>query len=252
MVTRGKHYYDIAKEGSLSVGDHPGLKYLRDLCHNADTILDYGCGEGSRLNILLPENKTGYGVDINDYAVKEAKNNYPRHHFQTYDGRKLPFPNQKFDLVYSAFVLEHTDDPEGYLLEAIRVLKSGGLFVILCPNFGAPNRRSPNSIERPVSKLIKGFLADFSHLNELHFTKVKPKETYHDIDDDTAVEPYLLNLNNFLQNHSLKTIRSSSLWELEAASINLRKLLFMFLGRLGLSPFKYWGPQIFLVVKKPD
>ncbi len=246
------YYYEYARRASRNVDHHSGLMYLRSLARKAPSILDLGCGEGTRLNTLLPSLKTGSGVDINSYAIKQAKKQFPHHKFYLYDGQTLPFENNSFDLVYSAFVLEHTTDPTRFLSEAIRVLQPRGHLVLLCPNFGAPNRRSPNSKENPLLKLTRGLLADFllppSH--QLNWTKVIPKKKYLNIDDDTTVEPYLRSLLNFLLSQKLQIVKQASLWELEPGSLSPRKLLFTILGKLNLFPFKYWGPQIFISARK--
>jgi SAM-dependent methyltransferase len=225
MIDRDR-YYRIAGRASSMIGRHSGLRYLQKAARRATKILDIGCGEGTRLN-LMARNTPGWGVDIDQYAIKLARAKYPRYVFKTYEGILLPFKSSSFDLVYSAFVLEHTTDPERFIKEAIRVIKPGGMLVLLCPNFGAPNRRSPNST-------------------------VTPKEEYGQIDDDTTVEPYLLTLRIFLQHLELDVIRASSLWELEPSSFNPRKILFKVLGSLRVFPFRNWGPQIFLVARKPS
>jgi len=50
-------------------------------------------------------------------------------------GESLPFPDASFDIVYSANVLEHTQDPERVLSEALRILRPGGLLHMEMPNF---------------------------------------------------------------------------------------------------------------------
>jgi len=245
-----KDYYQIAHEASAQIGDHQGLQYLQQLAKSSKNILDIGCGEGTRLNTLLPKDIKGTGVDISKIAIKKAKEQYPRHRYIQTKGESLPFKDNSFDLVYTAFVLEHTENPEYFLKEAKRVLKPKGSLVILCPNYGAPNRRSPNSIETPIKKLISGIAKDFIPSKNLNWTKVTPKKSFKKIDDDTTQEPYLLSLIRFLKENKLKILKYSSLWEKEEKTKNPRKLLFLILGKLNIFPFKYWGPQIFLSVTK--
>jgi len=244
------NYYQVAGEASSKIGNHQGLLYLQKKAKHSKNTLDVGCGEGTRLDTLLPKTSLGVGIDISKKAIKLAKEQYSRHKFFHSKNRVLPFNNNSFDLVYIAFVLEHTKNPKKFINEMIRVLSPKGELVIICPNYGAPNRRSPNSIENPIKKLIKGFINEFSIKNELSFTKVTPKDVYDQVDDDTTVEPYVLSLKKYLKSKGFKIIKCSSLWSLEPFSLNPRKILFTFLGKLGILPFKYWGPQIFIVARK--
>jgi len=50
-------------------------------------------------------------------------------------GEKLPFPNDFFDVVYSANVLEHVRQPALVLDEALRVLRPGGILQFIYPNY---------------------------------------------------------------------------------------------------------------------
>jgi ubiquinone/menaquinone biosynthesis C-methylase UbiE len=50
-------------------------------------------------------------------------------------GESLPFPDESFDIVYSANVLEHTRNPERVLAESVRVLRRGGLLHMEMPNY---------------------------------------------------------------------------------------------------------------------
>jgi SAM-dependent methyltransferase len=50
------------------------------------------------------------------------------------DGYHLPFPSQSFSVVLLVAVIEHTSRPWDVLQEARRVLKPGGVAVIVVPN----------------------------------------------------------------------------------------------------------------------
>src|SRR4051812_11408903 len=85
------------------------------------SVLDVGCGEGYVAAELaargVPE---VHGVDICDIRRTDA---LP---FSLYDGRRLPFPDGRFDLVMLNFVLHHVPDPLKIDLvrEALRVARA--------------------------------------------------------------------------------------------------------------------------------
>jgi len=234
-------YYRIARESSIKIGRHPGLVYLKNLCQTAVTVLDVGCGEGSRLNTLFPR-KSGVGIDSNPVAIQLAARQYPRHQFRVGIGEHLPLADNSFDLVYTAFAIEHCQRPEVFISEMIRVCRPGGHLVILCPNYGAPSRRSPVSVQNPVVKLIRGILSDIFPRPGLNWQPVIPRKSYDRIDDDTTFEPYIRSLIRFLKTFPLQIEKAGSLWEIEPKPDKLYKYFF--------KVFKYWGPQIFICARK--
>lgn len=243
-------YYRTAKKASLQIDGHKGLEYLKSTIPSYPKVLDVGCGEGSRLNQLMPAGTVGFGIDPSDKAIAMAKKQYPRHKFRLGIGEELPYEDGYFDLVYSAFSLEHCLNPEKFIMEMHRVCRPGGKLVVLAPNYGAPNRRSPVSKLDPVSKLCEGIIKDFFPHPGLDWTAVTPSDKYLQIDDDTTFEPYLLSLLRFLYKRGLRIEKYSSLWELDDKPIRIHHRLFSSLGKLGLSPFRYWGPQVFVSAVK--
>jgi ubiquinone/menaquinone biosynthesis C-methylase UbiE len=53
-------------------------------------------------------------------------------------GEELPFASDTFDLVTNLTILEHVQDPERVLAEALRVLRPGGVLYTLVPNARFP------------------------------------------------------------------------------------------------------------------
>jgi ubiquinone/menaquinone biosynthesis C-methylase UbiE len=255
MTDNDPLYYQIAREANISNPNHPGFKKLKIIARKAKNVLDVGCGEGSHLNLFLSSKQIGTGIDTNQFALNLAKKQYPKHKFIHFSGKNIPFSDDTFNLVYSTFVLEHTTNPEILISEMVRVLEPNGQLVILCPNFGSPNRRSPNSIKNPVRKLIQGFANDLflsleTSIKQLNWQNVVPKKNYQNIDDDTTTEPYLHQLSKYLISEKLQIIKQSSLWSLETTKHPLKKIT-AFLGSNSIFPFKFWGPQIFICAKKP-
>lgn len=241
-------YYQLAAKASSDFEANEGLRIIKKFASKAKNVLDAGCGEGTRLAAIIDQ-QNGTGLDINKYAIKLARKKYKDLTFLTYDGSKFPFDNESFDFVYSAYVLEHTTSPFLFIDEMCRVLKKGGQLCLITPNFGAPNRRSPNSIESKPVKLLTGLLDDLFFCEDLKLTKVVPKLKYRHIDDDTTVEPYVRKIARYLTEKGLKQKDCRSLWEIdEGKSIywkGLKKL-----GESGIYPFYYWGPQAFVRYQK--
>ncbi len=111
------------------------LHLYRDLIDHStqkDTcILDIGCGHGDFLGSVYARTPHTYGIDPDEQALK--KNSIIRN---TVLGAAdaLPFPANFFDLVVSAWVLEHLDNPERVFQEIYRTLKPGGKVIFLTPN----------------------------------------------------------------------------------------------------------------------
>lgn len=247
-----KDYYLQARSGSLDTS-HPAMEILSKLADGAASILDLGCGEGTRLNYLDSGQKL-VGIDISKKAISLAKESYPKLDFRVGNLEKLPFKNNEFDLVYSAFVFEHLESPEAILKEGIRVLRKGGSFLVVAPNFGAPNRASPPFKGSRLLKLVKGFFSDFFPSSSLNWDRVEPiasKDKY-EIDWDTLVEPYLGSLIKSLREKGLSIEYFSSCWEEELPNPSPMQKFFRFLAGNSIYPFNLWGPHLLVVGRKGD
>ncbi len=120
---------------------------LRELEPLAGTaLLDLGSGVGwaTRLALLRGPAKTAVGLDFSRRALTLGRRHTPRAGWVHGDGTALPFRDGAFDRVLSFGSLEHFPSPRRGLDEAFRVLRAGGLAVIVVPNFYV---RTPQPLE---------------------------------------------------------------------------------------------------------
>lgn len=90
-------------------------------------ILDNGCGRGEFLHAFSSLGMETYGTDISSYC-KDAK-------VVDLNTDKLPFPDDYFDAVFSKSVIEHIENTEHYMSEMKRILKRGGVLILMVPDW---------------------------------------------------------------------------------------------------------------------
>lgn len=96
-------------------------------------LLDVGCGDKPYEEIFLPYVTKYVGVEHEGTFSETAASTRTRGPDVYYDGKRLPFPDESFDTVLSVQVLEHTPDPALLMSEMGRVLKRGGLLIVIVP-----------------------------------------------------------------------------------------------------------------------
>jgi len=101
-------------------------------------VLDLGCGTGYGSHYLASFGATQVvAADVDEVAVNYARKTYmhPRiRHMRLNGNQVLPFLDNAFDFVFCSQVVEHITDPAGLLYEIRRILKVGGLCLIIVPN----------------------------------------------------------------------------------------------------------------------
>lgn len=139
-------------------------------------ILDIGCGKGQFL-LDLTVAISGMRIKV-DKAVgldlvraePNVFNKIQEFEFlqQSVDGKQLPFPDGRFDLVSCNHVLEHLFNTEGFLREVRRILVPSGLAVLSVPNIAAWMNRlaflfggQPLGSELGTERITYGFWPPF-------------------------------------------------------------------------------------------
>ena len=97
--------------------------------------LELGCGTGRLANSLFQISDEVYGVDLSKEVLKIAQQKYPKLKLECSEVVNLPYQDNYFDMVIINGSLHHFFAVEKTFKEAYRVLKTGGVFVLL----GEPN-----------------------------------------------------------------------------------------------------------------
>jgi SAM-dependent methyltransferase len=116
-----KHVRDIREADVLTV---------KALFPPAGRVLELGGGNGFQASIIA-----SWGYDCTSVDVEAWPSGEPVFFpVQLYDGKRLPFSAEAFDVVYSSHVLEHVPDPVALLNETRRVLKPDGIAIHILPS----------------------------------------------------------------------------------------------------------------------
>lgn len=127
-------------------------------------LLDVGSGNGDTVRAFRQWGMSAIGADRHATDVS-VECDIEKH---------LPFPDNSFDAAFCKSVIEHVMDPAGMVNEVCRVLKPGGKFIILSPDW---------------VYCMKGFYSDPTHvwpmthhgiggLLELHGFNLESKELF--------------------------------------------------------------------------
>jgi SAM-dependent methyltransferase len=96
------------------------------------SILDIGCGIGTYVRRFRAFTDDVHGVEVEPERVAEASRDLPN--IVLAKGEALPYPDDRFDLVFSNEVIEHVDDDRRTAAEAVRVTRPGGVAIFFAPN----------------------------------------------------------------------------------------------------------------------
>ncbi len=114
------------------------------------SVLDVGCGTGTTDRFLSAKVGSLNGVDVSEEMIVRARQNVPGAQYSWYDGEKLPFDDDTFDVVIAICVLHHVPRSKRYkfVSEMHRVARADGLMAVFEHNpFNPLTRLAVNSCE---------------------------------------------------------------------------------------------------------
>ena len=129
-------YFEPLYKRLLAMIDHEA----HDTLKKGGTFLDVACGTGEimyRLAKRYPKSEF-YGIDLSPEMIKKAKekaNGAKNLIFQAGTVDELPFQDNAFDIVLCSEAFHHFEHPKRSLEEMRRVLREGGIFLLMDPAY---------------------------------------------------------------------------------------------------------------------
>jgi SAM-dependent methyltransferase len=230
LVTPAKRCEDVDPdeqnaEHFLTVSRYAGFPLA-----SGTKILDFGCGAGSMVRLLVERGYDAFGYDIMDYRDEKSRDlsgrfsfldNSPReigNHVIDWDEFSLPYPDSSFDAIFTSQVFEHVMQHEPVFREFARCMKPGAASINLFP---------PRNY--PVEQHIRVPFGHLIHNKAYYFFMAKlgsRKQSQHDLDPRTIAEDnysYVRDGLNYLPNKEL--VRLASLY-FNYVRIDQRALLY--------------------------
>jgi 2-polyprenyl-3-methyl-5-hydroxy-6-metoxy-1,4-benzoquinol methylase len=140
-----------------------------------DTVLDIGCGDGAYLGFVAGRIQAGWGIDAEEVAIELARAKFKEKgisncHVQNMliEEAKhwLESNGQKFDVVWSADVIEHLPRPEELLELAVLATKPQTNVIIGTPLYIRDDLVSPYHIREYTRQQIEALLDRFFVVEE--------------------------------------------------------------------------------------
>ncbi len=138
------------------INDHLRLRFINAAFKRygrKKELLDLGCGVKPFKKIYSQYCEVSVGIDVP--ASPHSKTEVD----VIYDGKNIPFENNRFDYVLCTEVMEHVPEPAAFLREIHRVMKPDGILIMTTP-FLVPLHEEPYDFYRYTKHGIRHL---FSH-----------------------------------------------------------------------------------------
>jgi ubiquinone/menaquinone biosynthesis C-methylase UbiE len=97
-------------------------------------VLEVGCAGGDFSRSLAERNMKVWAADRSSRMLEKAQQIPSPVQFKQADATRLPFPDQYFDVVLAASLINVVDSPRDVLAEMRCVCRAGGMVSVLVPN----------------------------------------------------------------------------------------------------------------------
>lgn len=101
---------------------------------NLGVVIEFGCGTGYFTKAIVKNAKHVIATDLSDEMLEEAKEKlkeYQNLTIEKADCESTSFPSEKFDTVFMVNVIHFIQNPHKCLQESKRILKDGGLLLLV-------------------------------------------------------------------------------------------------------------------------
>jgi SAM-dependent methyltransferase len=120
-------------------------------------VLDIGCGQSPYKFLLNAAETTYFGIDI----IEATSFGYNNPDVTSFDGKNIPFENNKFDAVICTEVLEHVQEFQYLIDEIYRTSKNNAAIIVTIP-WSARYHYIPYDYFRYTPTSLKAMFAKFS------------------------------------------------------------------------------------------
>jgi ubiquinone/menaquinone biosynthesis C-methylase UbiE len=155
---------------------------------NFEKVLDIGCGTGALLDQLQTCSEELLGVDISQEALSYCSLRGHKNLLLS-DASHTALPSAYFDVITAVGIIEHLEDDHAFLVEMKRLLKPGGVMILLTSSFpylwsmhDTANEHKRRYYLRPFNRKINVIGLEtirFSHLNFFLFPLIAPMLILH-------------------------------------------------------------------------
>lgn len=161
--------------------------FLKQFKETRGEILEIGFGSAYGTVYVSEFVHHVYAIEVDQETVDYAKSKYSDKNitFLKFDGSRIPFEDNHFELIYFFQVIEHIEQDQGFLREVRRVLAPGGKAIFTTPNRlyrlkEGEKPRNPFHIReyspQQMKDLVKGVFSDFEVLGVKGRTEVQEYE----------------------------------------------------------------------------